>query len=137
METSSGDVITLSVPPRAEFVLVVRAVTASVASRIPLTFDGIEDLRLAVDEASARLLALPGEPTILTLILRPLPDRLDIAVGVDTIPADWPPAGIETTLGWQVLTALVDAVTLDVDGAGASIRFTKRTPETFARSGPP
>lgn len=136
METSSGDLITLAVPARAEFVQVLRTVTASVASRIPVTFDGIEDLRLAVDEACARLLAIPGEPTVMTLALRPLPDRLEVAVGVDVSLTDPPPVGLEATLGWRVLTVLVDAVTLDVDGAGASIRFSKPAPEPVVPSAP-
>ncbi len=128
METSSTDDIRVTVPSRAEFVHVLRAVTATVASRVPLSFDGIEDLRLAVDEACAQLLALPGA-TALTLALRPLPDRLEAVVRTDAPPNGWPPPALEETLGWRVLTALVESVALDVDGGAPSIRFTKRALE--------
>jgi serine/threonine-protein kinase RsbW len=128
MKSSSTDDIRVTVPSRAEFVHVLRAVTATVASRVPVPFDGIEDLRLAVDEACAQLLALPGG-TALTLTLRPLPDRLEAVVGIDAPANGWPPPTLEQTLGWRVLTALVDSVALDDDGTTPSIRFTKRSLE--------
>jgi serine/threonine-protein kinase RsbW len=128
MKSSSTDDIRVTVPSRAEFVHVLRAVTATVASRVPVPFDGIEDLRLAVDEACAQLLALPGG-TALTLTLRPLPDRLEAVVGIDAPANGWPPPALEQTLGWRVLTALVDSVALDDDGTTPSIRFTKRSLE--------
>ena len=128
MKSSSTDDIRVTVPSRAEFVHVLRAVTATVASRVPVPFDGIEDLRLAVDEACAQLLALPGG-TALTLTLRPLPDRLEAVVGIDAPANGWPPPALEQTLGWRVLTALVDSVALDDVGTTPSIRFTKRSLE--------
>ncbi len=135
METSPTDDIRVTVPARAEFVHVLRAVTANVASRVPVSFDGIEDLRLAVDESCAQLLALPGG-TELTLALRPLSDRLESVVRVDAPANGWPPPALEDTLGWRVLTGLVDSVELDVDGAAPAIRFTKRAIEPFASPGP-
>jgi hypothetical protein len=69
-------------PAGPEFVHVLRAVTAAAASRLQVPYDGIEDLRLAVDEASARLLMLQTETRSLTLRLEPHADRLDRG-GVD------------------------------------------------------
>lgn len=134
METSPAGLISVSVPSRAEYVHVLRAVTASVAARIPVSFDGIEDLRLAVDEACAQVLAIRSGSTTLTLTLRPLPDRLEAVITVDAVAEDdWPPPGIEETLGWRVLSALVDTVTLA--GAPApSIHLSKRALEPSASS---
>jgi len=126
METPRSDLISVSVPSRAEYVHVLRAVTASVASRIPVSFDGIEDLRLAVDEACARLLALHSGSTTLTLTLRPLSDRLEAVVTIDAIAKDDRPPGIEETLGWRLLSALVDTVTLAEGPPGPSIHLSKR-----------
>lgn len=126
METSQANLISVSVPSRAEYVHVLRAVTASVAARVPVSFDGIEDLRLAVDEACGRLLAVGGDSTTMTLTLRPLPDRLEAVIAVDGVSGDWPPPGIEETLGWRVLSALVDTLTMDADPGGPAIRLTKR-----------
>ena len=51
--TSVGsESVRLSVPARAEFVHVLRSVTAAVASRVPLSLDDVDDLRLAVDAAT-------------------------------------------------------------------------------------
>jgi serine/threonine-protein kinase RsbW len=136
LPTSPPDDIRVSVPARAEFVHVLRAVTATVASRVPVSFDGIEDLRLAVDEACAQLLALDGPPTMLTLLLRPLPERLEVVVRIDAAAEGWPPPALERTLGWRVLTALVEAVSPDVLGAEPSIRFAKPALEPFVSLDP-
>jgi serine/threonine-protein kinase RsbW len=120
------DAISVSVPPRAEFVHVLRAVTAAVASRLQIPYDGIEDLRLAVDEASARLLMLRAETRSLTLRLEPYDDRLEIVVRVDASVGEWPAPGLEETLAWTVLVALVDAVRPETDRDGPSIRMVKR-----------
>ena len=46
----------ISVPPRTEFIALLRTVTGGVATRMELPLDAIDDLRLAVDEAMALLL---------------------------------------------------------------------------------
>ncbi|HET9723232.1 MAG TPA: hypothetical protein VFR44_05250 [Actinomycetota bacterium] len=119
--------VTVSVPAKAEYVHVLRAVTAAVASRLQIPYDGIEDLRLAVDEASARLLLLRTDLRSLTLRLEPHDDRLEIVVCVDASVGGWPPAGLEETLAWTILVALVDAVRPEMDRDGPSIRMVKRT----------
>jgi serine/threonine-protein kinase RsbW len=123
------DAVTVSVPARAEFVHVVRAVTASVASRLRIPYDAIEDLRLAVDEAAARLLAIRAPMTRLLVRLTPAPDRLEVVVSVDAPISDWPTPDLEGTLAWTVLVALVDAVRPQMDRSGPSIRLVKRTLE--------
>src|SRR5690242_16664548 len=55
-----GGVVELGVPAMTSFLPVVRAATAGLAARLSLTFDEIEDLRIAVDEACAMVLSLPG-----------------------------------------------------------------------------
>lgn len=130
---SDRDAIVVSVPPRAEFVHVLRAVTAAVASRLQVPYDAIEDLRLAVDEASARLLMLRAETHVLTLRLEPHADRLEIVVYVDASVTEWPAPGLEETLAWKVLVALVDAVRPEMDRDGPSIRLVKRLADIASR----
>ena len=124
--------VTVSVPAQPDFVHVLRSVVATVAARADLTFDEIDDLRLAVDEACAQLLALASEATTLTLQISPA-DGSGLVV-IATIDADvpaWPPAGAERTLTWQVLAALADDARFEqVDGRPA-LRLTKnRQPAT-------
>ena len=123
------DLITVSVPPETGSVQVLRAVTASVAARMNMPFDGIEDLRLAVDEACAWLLGLAREATSMTLRLRPMDDRLEAVVSIDAAERAWPPPDLEQSLSWRVLSELVDTVSLDAEASGPSIRLIKRTLE--------
>ena len=123
------DLITVSVPPETGSVQVLRAVTASVAARMNMPYDGIEDLRLAVDEACAWLLGLAREATSMTLRLRPMDDRLEAVVSIDAAERAWPPPDLEQSLSWKVLSELVDTVSLDAEASGPSIRLIKRTLE--------
>ena len=129
MPSPTNEVITVSVPPEAGYVHVLRAVTASVAARLRISFDGVEDLRLAVDEAFAWLLARGRSESGMTLRLRPLDDRLEAEVSIDVAEGPWPPPDIEQSLPWRILSALVDTLSVDVDGGSPSIRVTKRTLE--------
>jgi len=129
MAGPKSDLITVSVPPESGAVQVLRAVTASVAARMDMPFDGIEDLRLAVDEACAWLLGLAGGATSVTLRLRPMDDRLEAVVSIDAAGRAWPPPDLEKSLSWKVLSALVDTVSLDAEASRPSIRLIKRTLE--------
>jgi serine/threonine-protein kinase RsbW len=129
MAGPKSDLITVSVPPEGGSVQVLRAVTASVAARMNMPFDGIEDLRLAVDEACAWLLGLAREATSMTLRLRPMDDRLEAVVSIDAAGRARPPPDLEQSLSWKVLSALVDTVSLDAEASEPSIRLIKRTPE--------
>ena len=129
MPSPTNDVITVSVPPAPGYVHVLRAVTASVAARLPIPFDGIEDLRLAVDEACAWLLARGRSASAMTLRLRPLDDRLEAEVSIDVADGVWPPPDMEQSLPWRILSALVDTLSVNTDGESPSIRVTKRTLE--------
>lgn len=121
-------VLEVAVPARGEFVHVLRAVTASVAARLRIPYDGIEDLRLAVDEACAWLLSRDALSTM-SLGLRPMEDRLEAVVSVDATARAWPPSEPERAFSWQILSALVDAIELDAVAGAPTIRMTKRTLE--------
>lgn len=121
------DSVRLAVPARAEFVHVLRSVTAAVASRVPLSLDDVDDLRLAVDEACARLLALRGDGKSIRLDLRSLPDRFEVVVAVDAPTHSWPPTGFEDTLAWRVLDALAESVRFELWNGAPAIRIVKRT----------
>ena len=125
----SNEHVIVSVPADGRSVHVLRAVTAAVASRMRMSFDAIEDLRLAVDEASAWLLGANRGATTLTLRLLPLDDRLEAMVAVDGGTGSWPPADVEQGLPWRILSALVDTLALGTDPSEPSIALGKRTLE--------
>jgi len=129
MASQTNEIITVSVPPEAGYVHVLRAVTASVAARLPIPYDAIEDLRLAVDEACAWLLARGRSASGVTLLLRPLDDRLEAEVSIDAADGPWPPPDLQQSLPWKILSALVDTISVDTERGRPSIRLTKRTLE--------
>lgn len=126
--------VTVAVPAKPEFVHVLRSVIATVAARADLTYDEIDDLRLAVDEACAQLLMLPAGATTLSLKIAPIEDGgLVVVVATDADHLAWPPEGAERTLTWQVLAALADEARFEqVDGHPA-LRLTKRRQPAPAR----
>lgn len=123
-----SDPITAWVPARPEYVHILRAVVASVAARHDFPYDGIDDLKIAVDEACAHLLdSAPGAATLrLRIVTRG--QELEALVSVDAEAPSWPPEGFEKSLMWQVLSALADETRLVHEG-GPAVRLTKRLPE--------
>jgi serine/threonine-protein kinase RsbW len=118
--------ISVSVPARPEFIYLFRTVVASVAGRLELPFEVIQDMRLAVNEASADLLS--AGPTASTLSLRLVPgaDSLTVLIWTDADVAEWPRAVGRDQLTWQILSSLTDeAKIVRLDGA-PGIRLQKR-----------
>ena len=134
---SSQGAVVVSVPASPGYVNLFRAVTASVASRVPLSFDAIEDLKLAVDEGCARLLAVSRAATTMQLRLQASGGGLEATVSIDAEVGPWPPPNIEETFSWRVLSALVDAVSLDLDGGAPAIKMSKARLEPHVPSEAP
>jgi serine/threonine-protein kinase RsbW len=117
--------IRLSVPARADYVHVLRSVIASVAAKLDFSYDDIEDLRLAVDEACAYLLGLRDAPTLLTLSITPSGTSVDVLASVDGAEAAEPAAGLQSNMVWHLLGALTDEARFEEQGGQPGIRFTK------------
>src|SRR5215207_6909482 len=110
------DVVLLTVPADGGYLGVLRTATAGLAARLQFTLDEIEDLRIAVDEACAMLLAVASEKPVLgdTVELSCRFTVTDEALNVETtVPIGSPdeklPGG--ESFAWQVLSALADEVT--------------------------
>jgi serine/threonine-protein kinase RsbW len=110
--TGTRDVVTLRLPAAGAYLSVLRTATASLASRLDFTIDDIEDLRIAVDEACAMLLAqaVPGADLECTFELTA--DAIHVAVTVPTLEGEQPSPD---TFAWTVLTALAGEVDSSVD----------------------
>jgi serine/threonine-protein kinase RsbW len=87
-------------PADRAYVAVLRMATAGLAARLDFTLDDIEDLRMAVGEASAILLgsARPGGRLIARFQLNG--DRIEVEVSVDAIQPALPDS---SSFAWQVL----------------------------------
>jgi serine/threonine-protein kinase RsbW len=97
--------VELRVPADSAYLSVLRTTAAGLAARLDFTLDDIEDLRMAVGEASALVFpeADPGADATCEFFMRP--GELTVAVGV---PSARPPALDEDSFAWQVLTTLAD-----------------------------
>lgn len=121
-----SEAVTISVPAQTGFIHVLRAVVASLAARLDFSYDDIEDLRLAVDEACAHLLSARAPARQIALDITLSPGHLEILLHTDAEPAEWPPPNAEHTLTWQVLSTLADTASLHREGTRPAIRFAKQ-----------
>lgn len=105
--TSTGQV-RLSVPADRAFVYVLRTTAASMAARLDFTVDDIEDLRIAVGEAAALLVATatPGSDLECTFTVAPGEVRATLST-----PSEAPVAVVTDSFAWQVLTTLTTSCT--------------------------
>jgi len=118
--------ISIRVPARPDFVHILRSVVAGAAARANFTYDEIDDVRLAVDEACGQLLA-GGSATTLTMTVRiGTPNELEVVASIDATSLGWPPPGAERSLGWQVLSALADDARYEQADGRPAVRIVKR-----------
>jgi hypothetical protein len=92
-----------------------------------LPVDALDDLRLAVDEASSYLLTRHPQGSQLRLELMPSPTELCATVSIDAPPDGWPDTGFADSLSSKVLTCLVDSVDTSTTGGRPAILVRKRT----------
>src|SRR2546421_12864947 len=105
--TEGPDVVVLVVPADGSYLAVLRTATAGLAARLQFPLDEIEDLRIAVDEACAILLAVAALDAELACRFTVTDDTLTVEAAVPAAsPAVRLPSG--ESFAWQVLSALTD-----------------------------
>jgi serine/threonine-protein kinase RsbW len=125
------DVVLLSVPADGTYLAVLRTATAGLAARLQFALDEIEDLRIAVDEACAMLLAIATRDTELDCRFSVAEDALTVQVAVSTVPGARLPA--ESSFAWKVLTQLTTSAQAEVARGQATIRLLSRRAEPRQR----
>ena len=83
--TTDDDVVHLTVPADGGYLGVLRTATAGLAARLQFALDEIEDLRIAVDEACAMLLAIATRDAELECRFAVTDDALTVEVTVPTV----------------------------------------------------
>jgi serine/threonine-protein kinase RsbW len=122
---SLGPVV-VSVPATAGSVHVLRAVVASVAARLDMSIDEVEEMRIAIDEAAVLLLSLHGPATVLRAELDADAGALTIRLSSDAPISDWPPAGTEEAWPWRVISGLADEAGFDASEHGPAVWLRRR-----------
>jgi serine/threonine-protein kinase RsbW len=112
------DVVTVRLPADSAYLSVLRTVTTGLAARLDFNLDEIEDLRIAIDEACAMLLAQAVPGTDLTCEFELTDDAMSIGVSVLTVDGRQPS---RDTFAWTVLSSLAGDVDAEV---GADDRVT-------------
>ena len=118
-----GASVTLTVPADKDYVVIIRSSVAQLAACSGFTVREITDLRLAVNEACALLVAGGAGPVgALECRARVLGEVLRVTVSA--------PAGAFSPdtdgLGWSLVTALVDRLAWAQEGVTARIDLEKR-----------
>ena len=114
--------VTLTIPADGAYLSILRTATAGVAARLDFTLDGIEDLRMAVDEACALLLPQSKAESNLRCTFDVGESSLTIAV---TAESSSPKPPRRDGFAWTVLTALTTDVDATVDGSSVTLRLTR------------
>jgi serine/threonine-protein kinase RsbW len=103
--------VTLTFPADTRNVALARSLAAAMCARADLPLDRLEDVRLAVDEAAAQLIADASEGSQVRCDFTLGSASLDIVVSVPSRSGAVPAT---TTFSWTVLSALVDSVSASV-----------------------
>lgn len=122
--------VLVAVPARPDFIHVLRSVTASVAARLDFPYDAIDDLRLAIDEACAQLLAIVDDGATLTVRMSATEEGLEVAATIHGSSASWPPPNAEESLSWRLMSALADEARFERSDEGPALRLVKRLPRS-------
>lgn len=113
--------VELRLPADGAYVSVLRTLTAGLAARLDFTIDDIEDLRIAVGEACALVLAEADPGTSLETEFHLAPAELVVTVSVA---ASSPVTLDEDSFAWQVLTTLATDATVHSTAGRFTLRMT-------------
>lgn len=125
--TQKAASVVLTVPAHKDYVVIIRSAVAQLGACFGYTIREITDLRLAVNEACALLVAgSPGH----TLAEGTIQCRAEVRGDVLRVTVS-APAGAQTApdtdgLGWNIMTALVDALAWAQDGVTVRVNLEKR-----------
>lgn len=139
---SQSDTVELVIPCRPEYVGVARLAVLGIASRMPFSYDEVEDVRLAVGEACTHAVERAGNTAATIRITSVIgPKALVIEVKDDVQAGTAPSAPTEEAqlledagvdqqgLGALLMEILVDEVVIEASSSGTTVRLTKFAPE--------
>lgn len=123
----AADRIALSVPARGEYARTVRLTAAELASRMGMSIDDIDDVRIAVEESFALASERCGENDVVTFTFTLLPDAFEAEAESS---GGSQSEGAEDETGSRyarfILESVCDEFELKLDGEECYIRLVKR-----------
>ncbi|MBC2934052.1 anti-sigma factor [Nocardioides sp. zg-1228] len=124
MADNTGDSradVELRLPAESAFATIVRTTAAGLAARLDFTIDDIEDLRIAIGEATALVIpeADPGTDLVASFWF----GRGSMTVELLAEAVDDPPLDTES-FAWQVLDTMAQEASAGPEGGRFRVRFT-------------
>ena len=113
--------VELRIPAEGAYASVVRTTAAGLAARLDFTIDDIEDLRIAIGEATA--LAMPAADPGTDLVACFHFGAGALTVTLETEAADEPPLDTES-FAWQVLDTMAQDAAAGSEDGRFRVRFT-------------
>jgi serine/threonine-protein kinase RsbW len=98
----------LEIPASGAYLSVARAAATGLAAQLQFTYEEIDDLRIAVDEACTQLLARRGSATTLNVAYHLADAELRVDVSIEASDRGDPLE--RDTFAWQILSAMTDEV---------------------------
>jgi hypothetical protein len=121
---ASARSVSLAIPPKPDYIVLVRLALSAICRLTPLQPDDVADLKLAVSEVATERLAGASEEAV----------RLEFELEDDRLVVDLhaasAPAGSEDQLSRAIVEATVDEVTYNE----SSVRLVKRLPDSDAEA---
>jgi serine/threonine-protein kinase RsbW len=124
----SEPAVQIETPAAGEYLAVLRAAATGLAAGLDFTYEQIDDLRIAVDEACAQLISHRAGAAVLRVSYAVETAALRIEVTVDGAGSGGrPPEPLpRDTFSWQILRAVTDEVDERIDGGELLVAFRKR-----------
>ncbi len=113
--------VELRLPAEGAYATVVRTTAAGLAARLDFTIDDIEDLRIAIGEATA--LAIPAADPGTDMVARFYFGRGSMTVTIETEAMDDPALDTES-FAWQVLDTMAQDASAGPEAGRFRVRFT-------------
>jgi len=118
--------VQLQVPAQADYAALLRGTVATIAARCDLTYDRLEDARLAIDEAFAQILTFADPDAQVTCTFSEAPGALTFSLTTSTSLSSQVPTD---SFAWTVLSALADDLSSHVGEGTALIRAKVQEPQ--------
>jgi serine/threonine-protein kinase RsbW len=123
----ANDLITLTVPARSEFAKIVRMTAAALVGRTEMSYDDVEDVRMAAEEAFVYAVDTLPEGADVRFEFRVTDDSIaiDVPLGFEKIATD-DEAGRAAAYAIFILESVCDEYGFSSDEGGAHLRLLKR-----------
>ena len=119
--------VTLRIPAEPAYVQVIRLIAAGLASRLELTLEDIDDIRIAVDELATYLVGLHGREGTLEVHFMLHDDRIEIH-GRGHFAAGEKVRTDLTELSRMILATVTDSASLEAIDGSPGFALTKKRP---------